>query len=138
MNTPKEFTNQMRRSARVAAFLLAALLISFAALVPGGPVENRDFSHLSPATFNGFNAFLITLGLVGIVTVFGLWRSRRWALWLAVMVGWTYVMVVALDLGKVFPVSPDPTGFALGLIMIVDGILGANAALFAYKGLGAA
>lgn len=121
---------------RVGAITLLALLLSFSSLVPGGPVENRDFSHLSPAAFNGFNAFLISLGIVGFVTAYFLWKARPWAHWLAIFVGWAFIVVIALDLGKVFPQSPDTTGFALGLIMILDAILALYLILTSHKALG--
>jgi len=117
-------------------FILLALLLSFSSLAPGGPIENRDFSHLPRAVFNGFNAFLITLGLVGFLVAFFVWKGKRWAYWDAILVGWLFVIVVASDLGKVFPVSPDPTGFALGMIMIVDAILACYVVLFSHKALG--
>lgn len=121
---------------KVGAIALLALLLSFSSLVPGGPVENRDFSHLSLAAFNGFNAFLICLGIVGFVTAYFLWKARPWASWLAIFVGWSFVVVVALDLGKVFPRSPDSTGLALGLIMILDAILALYVIASAHKTLG--
>ncbi|MEJ2448298.1 MAG: DUF2127 domain-containing protein [Anaerolineales bacterium] len=116
--------------------LLLVLLLSFSSLAPGGPVENRDFSHLPRSVFNGFNAFLITLGLVGFLVAYYVWRGKRWAYWVAILVGWLFVIVVASDLGKVFPVSPDPTGFALGMIMIGDAILAFYVILFSHKALG--
>lgn len=120
---------------------LLFLLISFATLVPGGPIENRDFSHLSGFLFWGFNAFLITLSLSGFATVFRLWRGKesgaaRSTYWAAIIVSWLYVVVVASDLGQVFPTSPDATGFALGMIMIVDAILAVNVVIFSHKALG--
>ena len=121
---------------RTAALALLVLLLSFAALAPGGPVENRDFSQLSAATFNGFNAFLISLGLVGFVVVYFLWNGRAWASWISILIGWAYVIVVTLDLGKVFPRSPDPTGLPLGLIMIADAILALYVITCAHKALG--
>jgi uncharacterized membrane protein (DUF2068 family) len=136
MDSKNDTQHNRAKYSKLLAGLLLALLLSFASLVPGGPVENRDFSHLSRLTFNGFNAFLIALGLIGFLTVYGLWRGHRRAYWLAILVGWTYVAVVVLDLGKVFPVSPDPTGFSLGMIMILDSILGLNVVLFSYKALG--
>lgn len=124
------------RYQRSAAGALLALLLSFATLAPGGPVENRDFSQLSSATFTGFNAFLISLGLVGFATVYFLWKGRAWASRVSIVVGWTYVVVVALDLGKVFPRSPDQTGLPLGLIMILDAILASYVIAYGHKALG--
>ena len=37
---------------------------------------------------------------------------------------------------RAFPVSPDPTGFALGMAMIADAIPALNVVLFSYKALG--
>lgn len=135
MATNDEIRGANQNYGKLSGGLLLSLLLSFATLVPGGPVENRDFSHLSPATFNGFNTLLIALGLIGFITVYWLWRGHRQAFSLAILVGWAYVIVIALDLGKVFPVSTDPTGFTLGLIMIVDAILALNVVLFSYKAL---
>jgi uncharacterized membrane protein len=124
------------RHPKIGAIALMALLLSFSSLVPGGPVENRDFSHLSPATFNGFNAFLISLGILGFVTVYFLWKARPWAYWVSIFVGWAFVTVIALDLGKVFPRFPNATGFALGLIMIIDAILATYVIVSSHKALG--
>ena len=117
-------------------FCLLALLFSFASLVPGGPIENRDFSHLSGPVFWGFNVFLVTLGLVGFLAVYWAWKGNRRAYWLAIIVGWLYVVVIASDLGRVFPVSPDPTSFVLGIIMICDAILALYVVIFSHKVLG--
>ena len=121
---------------KIVTFCLLALLLSFASLVPGGPIETRDFSHLSPAAYWGFNAFLIALAAAGFVSVYFVWKDRRGGYWTAIVVAWLYVAVVALDLGHVFPVSPDPTGLILGLIMIADAILALNVVLFSHKALG--
>ena len=127
---------QQPKPKKVVAFCLLALLLKFVSLVSGGLIENRAFSRLDRVAFNGFNASLIILGLIGFLTVYRLWRGHRSVYWLAILVGWAYVTVVVLDLGKVFLVSPDPTGFALGMIMIFDAILGLNVVLFSYKALG--
>jgi hypothetical protein len=127
---------QQPKPKKVVAFCLLALLLRFGSLVSGGLIENHAFSQLDRATFNGFNASLIILGLIGFLTVYRLWRGHRSACWLAILVGWACMIVVALDPGKVFPVSPDPTGFTLGLIMIFDAVLGLNVVLFSYKALG--
>ena len=126
---------------RIVMACLLLLLLSFASLVPGGPIENRDFSHLSGFAFWGFNAFLIALSLSGFVTVFRLWRAQnneraRGAYSAAIIISWLYVVVVASDLGVVFPTSPDATGFALGMVMILDAILAINVVLFSHKALG--
>ena len=121
---------------KVVAYIMLALLVSFASLAPGGPFENRDFSGLGSVVFWGFNAFLITLGVAGFISTYFVWKDQPKAYWATIIIGWLYVMVVASDLGKVFPVSPDKTGFALGMIMIVDAILAVNAVLFSHKALG--
>ncbi|MBZ0274759.1 MAG: hypothetical protein K8I60_01360 [Anaerolineae bacterium] len=115
---------------------MLALLVSFASLVPGGPIENRDFSGIGSSAFNGFNVFLISLGVSGFVAAYFVWRGSRRVYWATILISWLYIVVVALDLGKVFPVSPDQTGFLLGLIMIIDAILALNVVLFSHKTLG--
>lgn len=136
MNTLSERSNYPISYRKVVVYCLLALLLSFAALAPGGPIENRDFSHMTGSAFWGFNAFLIGLWLAGLATLYFVWKGRRDAYWAAIIISWLYVVIVALDLGKVFPVSADPTGFSLGLVMILDAILALNIVLFSYKALG--
>jgi tryptophan-rich sensory protein len=136
MNTHTRESEKQIFYRKMVVFCLLALLLSFASLVPGGPVENRDFSHLGRATFNGFNLFLIALWLAGCASLYRIWKGRKAGYRAAIIIGWLYIIVVASDLGHVFPVSPDPTGFVLGMIMILDGILAFNAVLFSHKALG--
>jgi hypothetical protein len=117
-------------------FCLLVLLLSFASLVPGGPIETRDFSHMDARAYWAFNAFLTTLGLAGFLAAYFVWRDEARGYLAATVIGWLYIAVVAADLGRVFPVSPDPTGFVLGIIMIADAILALNVVLFSYKALG--
>lgn len=121
---------------RVVLVCLLALLVSFASLVPGGPFENRDFTSIGSTAFDIFNAFLIGLGISGFFSAYFVWKGSRRVYWATIIISWLYIIVVALDLGKVFPVSPDQTGFALGLIMIIDAILALNVVLFSHKALG--
>jgi hypothetical protein len=136
MNTLSKRTDNLVACREVVAFCFLALLLSFASLAPGGPVENRDFSHLSGSVFWGFNAFLITLWLAGAASVYFIWKGKREGYWSAIIIGWLYVAVVASDPGHVFPVSPDPTGFLLGIVMIADAVLALNVVLFSHKALG--
>ena len=129
---PRRYISQRKE----VLFCLLALLLSFASLVPGGPVESRDFSHMDARAYWAFNAFLTTLGLAGFVAAYFVWRDEARGYRAAIFVGWLYVAVVAADLGRVFPVSPDPTGLVLGMIMIADAILALNVVLFSYKALG--
>jgi hypothetical protein len=129
-------SKQRSKYGRVVAICLLSLLLSFTSFLPGGLVENRPFFRIGRAIFNGFNPFLIVLGLIGFLAVCGLWRGHRCVCWLAILVGCTFAVVVVLDLGKVFPVSLDPTGFALGLIISLDAILSMNVVLTHLKHLG--
>jgi len=136
MNSLSTRANSQDIYRRPVALCLLALLLSFASLVPGGPIENRDLSHLSAQAYWGFNAFSIALASAGFASVYSVWKGKRRGYWAAIVVAWLYVVVVASDLGRVFPVSPDPTGLALGLVMIVDAILAVNIVLFSHKALG--
>ncbi|MEQ9694226.1 hypothetical protein [Shimia sp. SDUM112013] len=121
---------------KTAGDLLFVLVVSFATLVPGGPIETRDFSGLGGAVFWGFNAFLIGLALVAILAAIGLRRHRKPAAWAAITVGWGYIFVIFLDLGHVFPVSPDPIPLTLGLIEILVAMLAAYVIHLSHAALG--
>lgn len=88
----------------VALLVLSTVLLGI--LVPGGPIEKRRFSHISPLVLGTFNTFLTVLGLVSLgLTYFSL-KGNRWAFFAAAICGISYFLVYALDLGKIFPVSP--------------------------------
>jgi hypothetical protein len=82
-------------------------------LVPGGPIETRSFSHLSPLTLGAFNTFLTTLVLGSLVLIYFVLRSERWAMGAATVCGLSYLGVYGLDLAVIFPVSPDAMPVAL-------------------------
>ncbi|OCW59086.1 hypothetical protein AWJ14_04370 [Hoeflea olei] len=112
------------------------LVASFATLVPGGPVETRDFSALGGTVFWGFNVFLVALGLIAIAAGITLVRGSLGFAWLAIAASWGYVFVVLLDLGAVFPRSPDPIPLLLGLIESLDFMLAAYVAALCHRALG--
>lgn len=119
-----------------AGKLLLLLVLTFITLVPGGPVETRSFAHLGGPIFWGFNVFLILLGIGAIVSAVGLMRGNKVAAIGGIVAGWGYVFVVLLDLGHVFPSTPDPIPLLLGLIEILDAILAAYVIALCHRGLG--
>lgn len=89
---------------------MSALLLAL--LVPGGPIENRDFSYIYVPIIIGFNLFLtvlvfssFVLGLQGLLKP----TSPVITLWAGVC----YLLVYSLDLLRIFPVSPAPMSLAL-------------------------
>ena len=119
-----------------AAKLLLLLVLTFITLVPGGPIETRSFMGLGGVVFWGFNAFLILLAIGAIGSAIGMLRDHRAAAYGAIAAGWGYIFVVLLDLGHVFPTTPDPIPLALGLIEILDAILAAYVITLSHRGLG--
>lgn len=126
----------LRAYRKVVAFCFLALLLSLASLAPGSPIENRDFSHIDPSAYRGFNAFLIILGLAGFVSIYFIWRGSRGAYWAAIVIGWLNIIVVVSELARVFPVSSDPPGLSLGMAMVLDAILAFYVIVFSHKALG--
>ncbi len=119
-----------------AAKLMLVLVASFVTLVPGGPIETRDFSGLGGTVFWGFNAFLIALALLAVGSAVAMLRGSATASWGAIVAAWGYIFVVLLDLGHVFPTSPDPIPLMLGLVEILDFILAFYILALAHRGLG--
>jgi len=121
---------------RPAGMLLLLLVLSFISLVPGGPVETRSFADLGGAVFWSFNAFLILLGIGAVTSAIGLLRDSKRAAIGAIIAGWGYIFVVLLDLGHVFPTTPDPIPLLLGLVEILDAILAGYVIALCHRGLG--
>ena len=102
--------------------LLLLSTILFRTLIPGGPVETRRFSHYSPVTLGLFNTFPAILGLGSLAISYFFFVGSRWAFLGAALCGVSCLPVCALDLGKVFPVSPDRMSRAL-FVIEVTGLL---------------
>jgi len=90
-----------------------------AVLVPGGPIENRDFSHLGGVVYWGFNTFLSGLILASIAVTYQLLRGEQVAA-AGVILSVLYCAVYLLDLGKLFPTSPTTMSKQLMLHEIVN------------------
>ncbi|MFQ3613267.1 MAG: hypothetical protein SNJ68_06085 [Cyanobacteriota bacterium] len=122
----------LSRRAMVALLLLIA---SFATLVPGGPIETRDFSQMDPVIFWGFNVLLIGMGLAGMSLCFWLWQARNFALWGSIGLGWGYLTIYVLDWVHIFPPSPDPIGLSLMIVEIFGFICCVYLLVFAHLAL---
>lgn len=105
------------------AGLLALSAALLGALIPGGPIENRNFSHISPLKLGMFNVFLTVLGIASFALVYFSIVGAKSAFLAAALCGISYFLVYALDLGKIFPVSPDRMPRALFWIEVVGLIL---------------
>ena len=106
-----------------------------AMLIPGGPIENRDFSHLSPVVVWLFNSFLTALGFSSLIIAYFLFAERVWAYKISIFVGALYSILAALDLLKIFPKSPTPMNMLLFSFEMIIMLLGIVLILFAYKSL---
>jgi hypothetical protein len=106
----------------VPALLLLSTVL-FWTLVPGGPVETRRFSHYSPYILGSFNTFLTILGFGSLVVVYFCFSGDKWAFYAAGICGISYLLVYALDLGKIFPVSPDKMSQSLFAVEVTGLIL---------------
>jgi len=97
-----------------ALLALSGLLLS--SLVPGGPIENRDFSHISVPVLLVFNIFLTALAMGSFAMAVGLLgspeRTRVATFWAAA----SYMVVYTADLLGWFPTSPTPMPPALRAI----------------------
>ena len=63
-----------------AAFWLIVSVGLLSSLIPGGPVENRDFSHIHAGVLGAFNIFLTVLDLGSLVLAYFVFKQRPWAL----------------------------------------------------------
>ncbi|WP_293120029.1 hypothetical protein [Moorena sp. SIO4G3] len=104
----------------------ALLVLSFgllASLVPGGLIETRSFSHIDPLILGIFNTFLTSLVIVSILIVYFILKDLNWAFIVSGLCAISYFIVYALDLGTLFPVSPDPMPQALFVIELLGMIV---------------
>ena len=91
-------------------------------LVPGGPVENRDFEYLKkyPLIYYGFSIFLLVLILISLALCYFVLLGNLWAFKVSVVLGILYFLVYMLDLRKIFPKSQTPMSKTLMSIEIIN------------------
>ena len=103
--------------ASLVVFLNVTLLTI---LVPGGPIENRDFSKLKGVVFWGFNLFLISLGIVSFIACYLLLISHSNAILITQIIAVLYFIVYTIDLAGMFPKSPTKMSKPLMLFEIIN------------------
>jgi hypothetical protein len=114
---------KLRRGQLLAALLLLSGVI-LSSLVPGGPIENRDFSELPPALLLTFNVLLTALGLGSFVLLPAVWRGVSWAARASAGFGAGYVLVYGVDLLGWFPPTASPMSPSLLSLEIAGTLLG--------------
>lgn len=107
----------------VIAFLLVVLSVLLTILVPGGPIETRDFSHYSETVLALFNIFLTTLGLLSFVVAFLITKKKKYSVVLSAVFALLYLFVYVLDLFKIFPTSPVEMSTTLFSIEVISSLL---------------
>ncbi|WP_054308826.1 hypothetical protein [Mesorhizobium sp. 1M-11] len=105
----------MPTSRLVITTLLVASALNLALMVPGGFVETRDFSAYPSIVLGAFNVFLTVLGLGSLVLAYTVTKAGRGYGWSA-LAGLAFVGVYVLDLGRIFPVPPDPMSTLLATL----------------------
>lgn len=115
--------------------IIASLLVFFnvmllAILVPGGPIENRNFSKLKGVVFWGFNLFLILLGVTSFITCYLLLISHPNAIFITKIISVLYFIVYIIDLAGIFPKSPTKMSKPLMLFEIINASMAAFLFLF--------
>lgn len=113
----------MPASRLTMAGLLVASALNLALMVPGGFVETRDFSAYPAVVLGAFNVFLTVLGLGSLVLAYFVTRSGKEHGW-AGLAGLAYVAVYLLDLGRIFPVPPEPMSMLLATLEWIGTALG--------------
>lgn len=117
--------------------LLVASALNLALMVPGGFVETRDFSAYPALVLGAFNVFLTVLGLGSLVLAYIIIKTGRAYGW-AGLAGLAFVGVYLLDLGRIFPVPPDPMSTLLATLEWIGTGLGVALAVSSVTLRGAA
>ncbi len=110
------------KNLKIINYLLVFSAVNLALMIPGGFIESRDFSHISPIILAGFNIFLTLLGMIGLFLVYFVIRNQKWALKIAFICGLSYFLVYVFDLVGLFPKSPTPMPLLLFLLEILGTI----------------
>lgn len=104
----------------IASLLVFLNVTLLTILVPGGPIENRDFSKLTGVVFWGFNLFLISLGIVSFIACYLLLVSHSSAIPVTQIIAVLYFIVYIIDLAGIFPKSPTKMSKPLMTLEIIN------------------
>lgn len=118
---------------RYLSVLLLLSGLALSVLVPGGPIENRDFSHISPVILTVFNSYLTALGIGSFMLAYFCFQRQRWAYKVALLAGIGYLWVYIVDLARLFPTSPTPMPAALEILEIAGVLLALPMVVIAAK-----
>lgn len=102
--------------------LLFLSTINLSVMIPGGFIESRDFSKISPVILGGFNLFLTVLGIISLFIPYFIYHNQKWSIITAICCGFSYFVVYVIDLLKIFPKTDSPMPKVLFILEFV-GIL---------------
>lgn len=108
------------KKTKVINLLLIVSTVNLTLMIPGGFIESRDFSHISPIILGGFNIFLTTLGMLSLFLIYFINKKQKWAFKASFICGLSYFIVYTIDLLGIFPKTPT----AMPLLLLVLEILG--------------
>ncbi|KPM47982.1 hypothetical protein [Jiulongibacter sediminis] len=113
--------------------LLVLSAVNLTLMVPGGFIESRDFSHISPMILGAFNILLTALGMISFFLAYFVFRKQRWAFMASLLCSIGYFIVYVIDLAEIFPKSPSPMPTSLLSLEIFGTILSIPLSLYAFK-----
>lgn len=94
------FNKLQNRKLTFYLILNALLLIS---LIPGGPIENRDFSHIPAIYLIAFNGVLTALGMSSLLVAPLASQNYNLIAKVSKIIALAYLAVYVLDLFAIFP-----------------------------------
>lgn len=112
----------------ITTALLLASALNLALMIPGGPVETRDFSAYPLGALAAFNLFLTLLGLGSLALAWAVARHNV-GFTLAMLAGLAYALVYIADIGRIFPVAPTPMPPLLARLEALGAALGGALAM---------
>lgn len=108
------------KKTKIINLLLIVSTVNLTLMIPGGFIESRDFSHISPIILGGFNIFLTTLGMLSLFLIYFINKDQKWVFKASFICGLSYFIVYTIDLLGIFPKTPT----AMPLLLLVLEILG--------------
>lgn len=122
----------MKTSKLINALLILSS-VNLTLMIPGGFIESRDFSQISPLILGVFNFFLTTLGIISLFLVYFISKQYGWAYRIAYFSGISYFIVYTIDLLEVFPKSPTPMPNLLLILEVLGTIVSIPLMFYAQK-----